>query len=189
MCIESKLQDLAHRMTEEIDVLVRNHAQIDALESTMLDSGLPVVHLPVIHIFTPGLYARRVHMPAGTVLTSKGHDTEHPYVVLSGVALVAIPGKDPVRLEAGYVGVTEAGTRRVLKILEDCDWITFHPLSADEEEMRKRGVSEDELVAAIGSRIISNRNRADGRNIHAEYTERLRVHGLPGPNDGARLSE
>lgn len=163
----------------------QDHQRLDALERRILDE-LPPVHLPVVHRFTPGLYLREVFMPRGTLLTSQFHETEHPYVVLSGVALVSIPGEEPVRLEAGHVGITRAGTRRALLIEEDCRWITFHPLSPAEEELRNNGAAEADLLAAIRERIIGKRESPDGRDVHREYTERLATAGLPGPNDGAR---
>lgn len=164
-----------------------DHEKLDDLEAAMLDSGLPVVHLPVVHTFTPGLYSRRIHMPAGSVLTSKGHETEHQYVVLRGRARVSIPGSAAVVLEAGHVGITREGTRRALVIEEDCDWITFHPLTAEEEQLRAGGADDGELVEAVEARIIGSRPRADGRDVVAEYKNRLEAAGLPGPHEGARI--
>lgn len=161
-----------------------DHQALDVLERRILDE-LPPVHMPVTHRFTPGLYIREIFMPAGTLLASMLHETTHPYVVLSGVAHVRIPGQEPVRIEAGHLGITQAGTRRALFIEEDCRWATFHPLSAEEEAMRAAGATEEELLAVIRDRIIGKRERADGRDIHREYTQKLAAAGLPGPNDGA----
>jgi hypothetical protein len=154
------------------------HRLLDRLESAILDQMSPV-EMPVKHTFTPWLYSREIFMPgpqpgrSGTYLTSKNHATEHQFVVLSGVAIVRIPGQEPVRLTAGYVGVTHPGTRRALYIEEDCRWITFHPLFPEEEAMRQAGATDEELVAAIESRIISRRERADGRDVHREYLAAL----------------
>lgn len=183
--IADDLQALARRMTGDLASL--DHAKLDALEAAMLDSGLPVVHLPVVHTFTPGLYSRRIHMPAGSVLTSKGHETEHQYVVLRGRARVSIPGAAPQVLKAGHAGITCAGTRRALVIEEDCDWITFHPLTEAEETLRASGVSNRELVEAVEARIIGRRPREDGRDVVAEYENRLERAGLPGLHEGARM--
>lgn len=165
--------------------------RLDRLDAALLDCPQVVpVHMPVTHRFVPGLYSREIFMPgprpglSGTILTSKEHATEHLYIVLSGAAEVAIPGEPPVVLTAGYVGITRPGTRRALRILEDCRWITFHVLSPEEEERRAAGASVEELLDMIQTRIIAKNERADGRDIHREYTERLRSLGLPGPNDG-----
>ncbi len=74
-------------------------------------------------------------MPKGMTLTSKIHKTEHQYVVLSGKVSVYIPGAGVQIIEAPYVGITKAGTRRVLYIHEDTRWITFHP--TEETDMDK----------------------------------------------------
>lgn len=167
-----------------VDVAV-DHQRLDALESAILDRLAPV-HMPVTHRWTPGLYVREIFMPAGTVLTSRVHQTEHPFVVLSGVALVRIPDQEPLRLEAGHLGITRAGTRRALFIEEDCRWATFHPLSPEEEARRAAGAPEAEILAMIEARIIGEREREDGRDVLAEYKERLAAAGLPGVHDGAR---
>jgi hypothetical protein len=66
-------------------------------------------------------------MPAGTLLTSKIHKTEHPFIVSKGKLNVFLNGEMQY-IEAPYSGVTKPGTRRVIYILEDCIWTTFHPL-------------------------------------------------------------
>ena len=107
-------------------------------------------------------------------------------MVISGAVEVAIPGQGPVVLRAGHVGITRAGTRRALRVLEDCRWITFHVLSPEEEAARQNGATIEDLVSMIGERIIGVRERADGRDVHAEYRGRLDLAGLPGPNEGER---
>ena len=86
----------------------------------------PQVHLPLIHRFTPGMYIREIFMPSGTVLTSMRHKTRHPFVVLEGVAeVIDEQGRSEI-LTAGHLGVTDPGTRRVIRIHADCRWATFH---------------------------------------------------------------
>lgn len=140
------------------------HQELDEMERAMLALGAPV-ELPVIHRFTPGLYAREIFMPAGTLLTSRIHNTDHPYVVISGAARVYIPGVGVQRLEAGHVGITQAGTRRLLYIEEDCRWITFHPLV--------EGESAEEDLPAIEARIIERRELNAGRSAFEEYSTLL----------------
>ena len=155
---------------------------LDAIEKRML-AELPVVHMPVEHLFTPGLYRRTITMPPGSLLTSKVHRTEHPYAILRGFVYVLVIGDEPVMLGAGYEGVTKPGTRRVLFVPDDsepCVWSTYHTLSTQEERMRQRGASNDELIAAIEERIIEPHNV----EVHQEYIKALNAAGLPGPNEG-----
>jgi len=121
------------------------HEAIDTLEQLML--GEVPVECPLTHRFTPGLYSREIFMPAGSLITSKIHRTEHPYVVSKGRCLVWIDGTGWVLIEAPHSGVTKPGTRRVLLILEDTVWTTFHPIS--------EGESGD--LEAIEARIIEPR--------------------------------
>jgi hypothetical protein len=84
------------------------------------------IECPVTHRFTPGLYVREIHMPANSIISSLLHLTTHPYVVTRGEFTVWYHDKPAVRIKAPYTGITEAGTRRLLYIHEDTDWMTFH---------------------------------------------------------------
>lgn len=89
---------------------------------------------------TPGIYIRSLTMPAGSLIFSKVHITEHPYVITSGRVSV-YDGKEVVTREAPYKGITPAGTKRLLFVHEETTWTTFHPAPCDDiEEMDKNGV-------------------------------------------------
>lgn len=141
----------------------------------MLSGELQAVDLPLVHRWTPGLYIRQIFMPAGTLLTSKIHKTEHPYVVTKGRVSVYIPGVGVQELAAGHFGITKPGTRRVLYIHEDTTWITFHPNADDEEDL-----------AVIEGRLIEPHLLADGSSAYARYAELL-ANLPPGflPEEGA----
>ena len=83
--------------------------------------------LPLKHTFTPGLYIRQIFIPARTILTSRIHLTEHPYVISKGDISVWTKEVGTVRLRAPYSGVTRPGTRRLLFAHEDTIWTTYHP--------------------------------------------------------------
>ncbi len=127
---------------------------IDEVESIL--ASLPQGDFPLKHRFTKtvvnnqskGMYVREIFMPAKSVILSKIHKTQHPFVVLSGCAIVWQPGKPAELLSAGYVGITEPGTQRLLEIVEDCRWATFHP--TDEVELEK---IEAEVIAKPGEFI------------------------------------
>lgn len=62
-------------------------------------------------------------------VVSKVHKTTHTFCISAGkVAIYNKADEFAGIAEAPYLGVTIAGTRRVLVILEDCIWATFHPL-------------------------------------------------------------
>lgn len=109
---------------------------IDAIEKLMSDavkdtSGkYKLIDCPLKHTFTPGLYSREIFMPAGILVTSEIHKTQHQFVISQGVVTVALMENGKViseeTHEAPYQGVTKPGTKRLLYIHEDCIWTTFH---------------------------------------------------------------
>jgi len=94
----------------------------------------PAIQNPLCHIFTPGLYTRQILMQSEVDglenwIISKIHKTTHTFCVSAGKAAVYNKADEFCGIvEAPYLGVTIAGTRRILRILEDTVWATFHPL-------------------------------------------------------------
>ena len=123
---------------------------VDQIEAEIVAKE-PVV-CPLKHYFTPGLYSREIFIPAGTILTSKIHKTEHPYVVSLGKVAVIKEDDGVEIIEAPHFGITMPGTRRVLHTITDVIWTTFHPTAI----MPKSGLEEDVLKAvdAIEAVII-----------------------------------
>lgn len=86
---------------------------------------LPSAEFPVQHFHIPGVYVRRIFMPAGTVLASRVHRFDNISAVLYG-SCVSVQNGERVHFQAGDVWVTKAGTKRALYMPEDCIWITCH---------------------------------------------------------------
>jgi hypothetical protein len=125
--------------------------KIDELEAAMLASS-PTVNCELKHVFTPGLYSRTIFMPAGSLITSLIHRTEHQFFVLKGKVSVLNTIDGEQLLEAGFRGITKPGTRRVLFIHEDCIWTTVHPTTVQPKDNSKE--AKDEAVALIEAEII-----------------------------------
>lgn len=104
----------------------RMNARFDEAEKAILDTVTPC-EFPLKHTFTNGLYSRQIFMPAGALLTSKIHMTQHQFAVLTGVATVWDSHNGTQLIKAPYTGITEPATRRILFIHEDMIWITYHP--------------------------------------------------------------
>jgi hypothetical protein len=125
---------------------------VDVLEALLMT--LPErIDAPLVHRFTPGLYVREIFMPKGAIIISKIHKTEHPYTVSKGWARV-FDGKGIVDIRAPYTGITKPGTRRVLLIVEDCIWTTYHPsnetdLDKLEEQLIQPHVIEKALIERV----------------------------------------
>ena len=114
-------------------------------------AAYPPANLPVTHRFTPGLYAREIFMPKGSLVVSKIHRTEHPFVVISGHAAVWDESNGVQQLRGGHVGITKPGTRRVLFIHEDCRWITFHATDKMDVEEIEAEIIEPHTVVCGGT--------------------------------------
>lgn len=82
-------------------------------------------------------------MPTDTLIVSKIHKTEHPFIVSAGVAHVKINDGEWERIEAPYEGTTYPGTRRLLYIEKDCVWTTIH---LNENNTRDLQELEDRII-------------------------------------------
>lgn len=101
------------------------HDVIDAFEARLVQ--LPRFNAPTDHTFWKDLYIRQIVMPAGFECSTKVHNLRHAFFISKGVVEVVDQNGDTHLYEAPYWGITEPGTRRALRVLEDCTWSTFHP--------------------------------------------------------------
>src|ERR1700677_203705 len=124
--------------------------KIDELESYMM--YYPAVNCPLTHTFTPGLYTRTIFMPAGTLITSLIHKTEHQFIISAGVGLVAMKEGEWKRLAGSHIVITKPGTRRILYIEADCLWTTCHATDVQPENETEESVLK--AVELITDRII-----------------------------------
>jgi hypothetical protein len=101
-----------------------------ALQNVLLEQGAVFgdtdAVCPVKHHFSPGLYAREMFIPAGTVIVGKMHRHQHLAAVLRG--RISIAGEDGASEVCGpALFVSQAMTKRAGYALEDTVWVTFHP--------------------------------------------------------------
>ena len=152
----------------------KNDNRVDELEKAIVEN-LELIDCPVTHTFTEGMYIRQIAMPAGSLITSKIHKTQHPYTISYGVAAVSIDGQDWCEISAPYTGITEAGTRRVLYIVEDCIWTTYHPLPNMKSEYNNLSEEEKQkIVDEIENEILEPHiNYLTGTNMHIEFKKGL----------------
>ena len=139
-------------------IIRENDDRLDELEVAMLENFEPV-HCLTTHKFTDGMYIREIFMPAGSLITSKIHKTEHPYIVSYGKVAVSIDSDEWHEITAPYTGITKPGTRRVLYILEDCIWTTFHRV---EGMKSKYNDLNDEEKENIVKKLNGNFNFSSG---------------------------
>ena len=158
-------------------MIIRENDQIvDNLEAVMMQFPEELIDGPLVHKFTDGMYIREIFMPAGSLWTSKIHKTEHPYVVSYGKAAVSIDAQEWYEITAPYTGITKPGTRRVLYILEDCIWTTFHRIDGMKSEYNDLSSEEiDKIVEEIEDKILEPHiNQITGSDVGKEYKEILK---------------
>jgi hypothetical protein len=97
---------------------------IDVVESIMATHKQ--VDCPLVHRFTNNMYVREVFVPAGTLLTSKIHKYEHPFVLSQGTITMFDGEGGQIDISAPYCGITKENTRRVVYVHSDCVFTTFH---------------------------------------------------------------
>ena len=121
-------------------------SKMDIFEAEL--AQLPQLQVPVIHRFTEGLYIREVHVPAGTVFTSRTHKTQHPFVISKGICDIVDEKGGITRVSAPHTGITEIVTRRVFAVYEDLVLTCFHPttLTDPDEFVELNTEMENELL-------------------------------------------
>ena len=103
--------------------------RVKALEASML--GVVQVDCPVKHYFAPGMYAREMTIPAGTVVTGAVHKTENLIVVSLG--RLQIVTEDGTReVVAGDTITCKAGMKNAVYALENSRWTNFLPNPTNE---------------------------------------------------------
>jgi hypothetical protein len=86
------------------------------------------------HFFAPGMYLRKLVVPAGMLIVGKIHRHAHFLMVLQGRALVISEfGRDEVT--AGHISVSQAGVKRVVLALEDTNFVTVHLNEGDSQDL------------------------------------------------------
>ncbi len=133
------------------------HELIDQVEERLLALGGQIQHTsdepvyPLVHRFTPGLYIREITMPRGAVLTSRVHRTEHPYVVSKGCCMVFTEDRGWQRVEAPHTGITQPGTRRLLAIIRETVWTTFHVTDSTDVSEIESTILEPQRIPLLAS--------------------------------------
>lgn len=109
------------------------------------------------HLHADGLYCRVCHVPAGCVLVSRVHLSQHITIALAGTATVYTHDGSRKKVTAPGVFVTEKGTHRAVYCHTDVTWVTVHAtdktdIDEIEEELYRMEFSEGDprIMALIG---------------------------------------
>lgn len=144
---------LTHDRMARLAPVLQVFDQIEALLASHPQQEMPVKH----HFIRDNsgnvvMYIRAIYMKAGNILTSRIHNTEHPYAVFCGRARVFSPDTGWVILQGPCAGITRPGTKRLLEIIEDMIFVTYH--ATNRETVQE--VADDILVERPNDLIINN---------------------------------
>lgn len=99
---------------------------------------------PLRHWLTPGIYAREIHLAAGTLVVGKIHRGRHLNIISQGrVTCYTEFGLDHYEAPASFI--SEPGTKRVVFTHEDAIWTTIHANPGDETDISRL----EEVAVAI----------------------------------------
>jgi hypothetical protein len=101
----------------------------------------PQIEIETTHHFAPGIYAREVFIPAGSLVTGKIHRTDHINIVSKG-DITVLTDEGMKRIKAPFTFVASAGTKRAGYAHEDTVWTTVH--ASNETDLDKL---EAELIS------------------------------------------
>lgn len=131
----------AHRTRPQLPAPI-TRSQIKAYERAIIEQLEPV-EAPLEHHFIPGVYLRKMTLPAGAAISGKLHTTLHLCIVAKGHILVA--SEEGTReLFAGDVFVSKPGVKRIGYALEETVFINIHMNQDDEKDV---AVLEEKFTA------------------------------------------
>ena len=80
---------------------------------------------PLFHHFSPGVYARELHIPANVITIGRIHKYPCLNILAKGDRSTLI-GDEVRRIQAPFIHISPAGTKRISYTHADSVWITVH---------------------------------------------------------------
>ena len=154
-------------------VAARN-VRIARLETAAYNA--PQVDCPVRHHFAPGIYAREISIPGGTVVTGAVHKTDN-LVVISMGRLRAVTDAGTQEFKAGDTFFCRAGMKNAVVTLEDSRWTNIFPNPLNETDPEKLIESltyckaSELLGGADNKQLAANRIARDQADYRLFLTE------------------
>jgi hypothetical protein len=96
---------------------------------------LEQIDLPVEHHFAPGIYVRRMYIPAGFCLTGKIHKHQHLNICTGDISVVTEHGLK--RFTGQQIILSSVGIKRVGFAHSDTTWVTIHENPTNETDIAK----------------------------------------------------
>jgi len=148
-------------MTQQLATSMQE--KVKALEEVLLE--VPQVDCPVRHHFAPGVYAREITIPKGTVLTGAVHKTQNLAVLSSG-KLQLVTDDGTTIISAPHILTVMPGVKNAAYALEDSVWTNFFPTEETDTDVLVELLTESKATDLIGG--------SDNKQLVANIsTERL----------------
>jgi hypothetical protein len=138
--------------------------KVNRLEDAL--RSVPQVNCPIRHHFAPGIYAREITIPKGTVLTGAVHKQES-LVVLSAGRLRLVTDDGTVEISAPYTLTCKAGAKNAALALEDSVWTNFFATEETDQDKLVELLTESKASDLLGG----DTNQQLAANKAAEITE------------------
>jgi hypothetical protein len=119
-------------VVSEADIRVKI-ASLEAALNSFADAGVPIIDLPLKHIFADGVYIREIFIPKDTIVVGLIHKHSHlNYITKGKVTVLTKAGLET--LEGPCSMISSAGTKRALYTHEDTVWTTVHANPTNERD-------------------------------------------------------
>lgn len=133
---------LVQAETHDIEQSRATREKIDVMQRIM--ASMPQAPgMETTHFFAGGMYCRRIAIPAGNIIVSKVHKTEHLFIGCIGELEVAGQGQN-YTLRPGDVVPSPVGTKRVVAALTDVVVMTIHRTDVESVEQLEADLMEDD---------------------------------------------
>ncbi len=139
--MEDKLSNFTKRLEEFQNTMIANND----IEGVFGD-GKSLVNnelIPITHNFSDQLYMRQMCMPAGSIVVSAVHHTDHFWFLMTGKILVTTNGETVEHIAPCYE-LSIKGAKRLIHCIEDCIFINVHKNPTNTKDM---SLVEDKLYS------------------------------------------
>lgn len=129
---------------------VSHREKVHALEAML--KTMPQAECKLVHHFSPGVYARELHIPADCTVVGEIH--KYPQLNILSKGKIRVLLEDGMAdIDAPFTVVSPAGTKRIAYAYTDCVWTTIlHTDETDVLKIEKHFIakSEKEYLEFVG---------------------------------------
>jgi hypothetical protein len=129
---------------------------MEEIKNFLMDPTMEQAELPLKHSFAPGVYAREMEIPAGTLLIGKIHKHRHHNFLMKGSIIVLTETNGVELLQAPLMIVSEEGTQRIGYAVTDTVWTTIHENKDNSEDLI---VIEERTVVKDKAKYLEYKNK------------------------------